>query len=68
MEHTIPLSRIEEAIHGDCISCSEYHGNSCVLDIMPKRFARTTELMSVTYLPIHIIPFLLFKRKRVLKK
>lgn len=68
MEHVIPLERIQEAIDGDVISCKEYHGDSCLADIAPKRFARTAELMSVTYLPIHLIPFLLFKRKKLMKK
>ena len=64
----IPDQVIHNAIHHNgYIECFYLHPGSCE-SRLPIYFLRTLKTMSKYYLPFHIIPFLLFKRKKLQEK
>ena len=67
-EFPIPPKVLHQAIHNDgYVECSDLHFGSCESRFLVC-FLRTIKTMSKYYLPIHIIPFLLFKRKKLKEK
>lgn len=67
MKSCINIEKVEEVINGAFLPCSEYHDGPCI-NVLPHRFKSTMDTMYKMYIPIHIIPFLLFKRKKVLQE
>jgi len=66
MVQLIPYDVIEEALKNDFIDCKHIHDGTCLMDNM-KRWARTLKSVSGYYIPFHVIPLLLFKRKQLRK-
>jgi hypothetical protein len=49
------------------MECEHFHEGTCASTMLP-HFLASTASMYKMYIPVHIIPFLLFKRKRFLQK
>lgn len=64
-----PFSRelVQQAIDGGFVDCCDFHEGSCLNTIIP-HFLGTCASMYKMYIPIHIVPFLLFKRNKVMKQ
>jgi hypothetical protein len=63
----IDQERLKSAINGGILACEHFHEGPCSSMILP-HFLGSAATMYKMYIPIHIIPFLLFKRKRVMQK
>eukprot|EP00347_Sterkiella_histriomuscorum_P020166 403338853 len=67
MVNLISKELAEHAINGGFIHCRDIHDHSCAWQAFEK-FWTVMKIASKFYLPIHCIPILIFKRKKILEQ
>ena len=67
MVKTITKELGEHLLNGGFIYCKDIHDHSCEWTALEK-FGTIMNLASKFYLPIHIIPVLIFKRKKLVEE
>lgn len=66
MVNIISKELAEHVINGGFIHCRDIHDNSCAYTALEKFFT-VLKISFKFYLPIHAIPILIFKRKKILE-
>lgn len=66
MVNTISKELAEHVINGGFIDCKDIHDHSCAHNAFLK-FITVMKIASKFYLPIHSIPVLIFKRKKLME-
>ena len=67
MVNTISKELVTQAISQGFIHCKYIHDGSCEIDAL-KKFIFALRLGVMYYLPIHLIPVIIYKRKLIFKQ